>query len=126
MKKKYTIGIVILLGLISITFYLQKDVSYKELTLSDAPQEIKSQVADIPFTENTSKGIAQIGLKTYAIIIGQSGQQIQIISVEKSEDVGIDVLYRIKKLNDLSIERPIKIVSFIDFFGGPIGFKELD
>ncbi|KJS22242.1 MAG: hypothetical protein VR72_06895 [Clostridiaceae bacterium BRH_c20a] len=126
MKKKFTIGIVIFLALISVTFYLQKDVAYKELTLSDAPQEIKSQIADIPFSENTSKGMAQIGLKTYAIIIGQSGQQIEIISVEKSEDVGIDILYRIKKLTDSNSERPVKIVSFLNLFGGPVGFKELD
>lgn len=125
-KRAFVIGIIIVLAIISVAFYLQKDVSYKELTLSDAPPEIKSHLANLPSSANTSKGMAQIGLKTYATIMGQSGQQIEVISVVKSENVGIDVFYRITELTHSNSERPVKIVSFLNIFGGPVGFKELD
>jgi hypothetical protein len=126
MKKKFPIGFLLLIAIISVTFYLQKDVSFKEITLSDAPQEIKGQVSDLPFSDKTASGITQKGLMVYATIMAQKGQQIEIVSVGKSENVGIDVFYKITKSSDSSNEHPVKIVRFLNLFGGPVGFQELD
>lgn len=126
MKRKFTAGTLILLAIMSVAFYLQKEISYQEAALADAPQEIRNQLSNLPISGNTSTGIAQIGLKTYGVIIGQTGQQIEMISVGKAEDVGIDILYRVTESVDPGSEPPVKIVSFLNLFGGPVGFKKVE
>lgn len=124
MKRKLLLGIVSLLVIIAVAFYLDKDISYMELELSD--EEANNYSIDTPSNENPTTGIEVRGFKTNAFIIGEVGQQIEIVSVSKSEDVGIDVLYRITESNDSNTNRPVKIASFINLFGKPVGFKELD
>jgi len=123
-KRKLSLGIVSLLVIIAVAFYLDNDISYIELELSD--EEANNYSTDTPSSENPTTGIEVRGYKTNAFIIGEVGQQIEIVSVSKSEDVGIDVLYRITELNDSNTNRPVKIASFINLFGKPVGFKELD
>lgn len=105
-------------------FYLQEDVPYKELTLSET--EINNRFANSPTNGETTTGIEEKGLKTYASIIGQARQQIEIVSVEKSGNVGIDVLYRITTSTDSSSKHSVRVVSFFNPFGKPVGFKELN
>jgi hypothetical protein len=124
MKRKLLISIVSLFVIIAFAFYLNKDISYKELSLSD--EEINSYSANTPSSENPTTGIEERGFKTNAIIIGEVGQQVEIVSISKSEDVGIDVFYKITKSTDSNSKRSIKIASFINLFGKPVGFKELD
>lgn len=124
MKRKLSLGIVSLLVIVSIAFYLDKDISYTELTLSD--EEANNYSANTPSSENPTTGIEESGLKTNAIIIGKVGQHIEMISIRKSENVGIDVLYRITESGDSNNNPPVKLVSFINLFGKPVGFKELD
>ena len=124
MKRKLSLGILSLLVIIAIVFYLNKDITYTELSLSD--EEANNYSANTPSSENPTTGIEESGLKTNAIIIGEVGQQIEIISIRKSENVGIDVLYRITESNDSNTNRPVKIASFTNFFGKPVGIKELN
>lgn len=124
MNKKLSLGIVSLLVIIVVAFYLNKDITYTELSLSD--EEANNYSANTPSSENPTTGIEESGLKTNAIIIGEVGKQIEIISIRKSENVGIDVLYRITESADSNNNRPVKIASFINLFGKPVGFKESD
>lgn len=123
MKRKISLGILSLLVIIAVVFYLDKDISYTEVSLSD--EEANNYSANTPSSEIPTTGIEENGLKTNAIIIGEVGQRIEIVSIKKSEDVGIDVLYRITESNDSNTSRPVKIASFINLFGKPVGFKEL-
>lgn len=124
MNRKLSLGVVSLFVIIVVAFYLNKDISFKELKLSE--EEAYNYSANTPFSENPTTGIEVSGFKTNAFIIGEVGQQIEIVSVSKSEDVGIDVLFRITESNDSNTNRPIKVASFINLFGKPVGFKELN
>lgn len=124
MKRKLAIVFISLLAIIVVAFYLKEDISYKELSLSD--NEINSYSANTPSSENPTLGIEERGSKTIVTIIGQVGQQIEIVSISKSEEVGIDVFYKITKSTDSSSKRPVKMVSFRNLFGKPVGFKEIN
>lgn len=124
MKKALAIGFAGLLAILFLVSFIKKDVSYKEITLTES--EINSLVASNPSSENPLTGMGKRGIKTEAIIVGQAGQRIEIVSVRKSENVGIDVFYKMTNATDSSSDRPAAKVSFMNPWGKPVGFIKVN
>ncbi|WP_053368022.1 hypothetical protein [Bacillus sp. FJAT-27245] len=123
-KRAFALGFAGIVAIVFFLLFLKKDVSYQEISLSQ--NEINSMLANFPSSETPFTGIAERGKKTEAFIVGQVGQQIEIISVRKSENVGIDVFYKMRDAIDSSSERPVAKVSFMNPWGKPVGFIKVD
>jgi hypothetical protein len=97
------------------------EVSYEQIGIDEVPEKIRRSIEETP---PGSTGMAEIGDEAYAVITGEAGEEIEIISVEKAS-VGIDVHYRIKKSSKSKSERPIKVVKLVNN-GSPVGFKKVN
>ncbi len=117
-KNKVQLQILII---VATGFYLSscnQDVSYEEVAFQDAPDEVTMNLHNVPPGQST--GMAEIGNEAYAIIIGDTGQEIEVISVSND----FDIYYRIVETSESNSERPIKIVKMKNN-GSPVGFKEV-
>jgi hypothetical protein len=95
-----------------------REVLYEEVLLTQTPEKVRIGFEDLLAG---STGLAEIGDDAYAIIVGETGQEIEMISVSKK----FDVHYRIIKSSTTKSERPIKIVKF-ENHGSPVGFKKVN
>ncbi|RDU37865.1 hypothetical protein DRW41_08595 [Neobacillus piezotolerans] len=123
-KRALAIGIAGLAATVFFIFFLKKDVTYKEISLSE--NEINSMLANFPSSETPFTGIEEKGIKTEAFIVGQAGQRIEIVSIRKSDNVGVDIIYKMTDSTDLDSKRAVKKVSFMNALGKPVGFIKVD
>jgi len=120
LKKKLSLVLILLVLIVSfITF--DDRVFYKELPISgpiiepiaaDAPRDNASPICSVDFSN----------VKNQASIMPLTGEKIEIITVEKSKNVGIDVIYKIVKAPDLNAKPQGQQVEFLNLFGSPVGF----
>ncbi|WP_409271836.1 hypothetical protein V1499_19590 [Neobacillus sp. SCS-31] len=122
-KRAFAIGFLGLVAIVFFVLFLKKDVSYQEISLSE--NEINSLVANFPSSETPFTGIEKRGIKTEAFIVGQAGQGIEIVSIRKSDNVGVDITYKITNSSEPG-SRPVKKVSVMNPWGKPIGFIKVD
>jgi hypothetical protein len=124
MKKKITLGALIIVILLTI-FIFDKKVWYKEVPLEQTIYDIhKDKGVNEGNYAGPTVGVSQGGAVNYASIYPLKGERVEIISVQKSENVGIDVLYRIVKLPDNNAQPEGRSVKFINLFGSPVGFVQ--
>jgi len=99
-----------------------KEVSLEQIVSKEEIQKIASQNDSQNNSGNPSCGVTVSGLKNYATIIPSKGQKVEIISVGKSENVGIDIIYDIVDLSDKNALPEGMAIEFINLFGSPVGF----
>ncbi|WP_134699327.1 hypothetical protein [Ammoniphilus sp. YIM 78166] len=107
---------IILLGVFLFLSGCNNKIPFEQISLDEVPEDIRTSIEETP---SASTGMAERGNKAYAIIIGEVGQEIEVITVEK-----FDVHYRITESSNPNSERPIKVVKFRNN-GSPVGFKEV-
>ncbi|MCX7708717.1 MAG: hypothetical protein N2484_02590 [Clostridia bacterium] len=100
-----------------------KNVAFEVVPLDQVPEKVGRIYTD---GISVSTGIAEMNGKTYAAIIPPKGTEIQIVSVGRSENVGIDVTYRIIKLEKDEETQGSKVVRFSNKFGAPVGFVKVE
>lgn len=99
-------------------------ISYKEVALEQIVPKEEIQKIAIQDDLNPSCGVKVSGFKNYATIIPSQGQKVEIISVGKSENVGIDIVYDIVDLADSNAPPEGIAIEFINLFGSPVGFVQ--
>ncbi|HBV88956.1 hypothetical protein [Desulfosporosinus sp.] len=97
-----------------------KEVSLEQIVAKEEIQKIESQND----SGNPSCGVMDSGFKNYATIIPPKGQKVEIISVGKSENVGIDIVYDIVDVSDNNALPEGIAIEFINLFGSPVGFVQ--
>lgn len=100
-------------------------ISYKEVALEQiVPHEEIQNIASQNVSGKPTCGIRVSGFKNYATIIPSKGQKVEIISVEKSENVGIDVVYDIVYLADSNAPPEGIAIEFLNLLSSPVGFVQ--
>jgi beta-lactamase regulating signal transducer with metallopeptidase domain len=99
-----------------------KKISYKEVALEQNVS--KGEIQKIPSQNdlNPSCSVKVIGFKNYATIMPSLGQKVKIVSVGKSENVGIDIVYDIVNLADSNALPEGITIEFINLLGFSVGF----
>ena len=116
MLKKITGIVLIVFVLIASYLTLNEEVYYQEYPIYDTGMDAAGENGPI-CSANLS------GIKNQASIMPAKGEKVEIITVKKSENVGIDVVYRIVKQPDPSANPEGGKVEFYNLFGLPVGFK---
>lgn len=115
--------LVFLLVLILIIINFDKKIIYNELPIDSASVNKTVEKIDEQKDLGTPAcSLREDGFKNYASIMPSTGERVEIISVRKSKDVGIDVIYKVSKLSDSNAKPEGKTVEFINLFGSPVGF----
>jgi beta-lactamase regulating signal transducer with metallopeptidase domain len=100
-------------------------ISYKEVPLEQiVPNGEIEKIASQNDSGNPSCGVKVSGFKNFATIIPSKGQKVKIISVEKSQNVGIDIVYDIVNLSDNNALPEGIAIEFKNLFGSPVGFVQ--
>jgi beta-lactamase regulating signal transducer with metallopeptidase domain len=122
---------VVLLGAITFgAIYLgavsfDNKISYKEVPLEQiVPNEEIQKIASQNDPGNPSCGVKYGRFKNIATIIPSKGQKVEIISVGKSENVGIDIVYDIADLPDNNALPEGIAIEFLNIFGSSVGFVQ--
>jgi hypothetical protein len=127
MKRKIIIPTLILI-VVSVAALLIKETSNNKIAYMEIPiekaiiYEQREKSAAESSVNPTCATTKLRGNKYQASIIPSKGEKVEILSVQKSVNVGIDVIYKIHKLPDNTAAPEGKSIEFKNIFDSPIGF----
>jgi len=116
----------VILGAVCLGAYASDfNISYKEVPIESViPVEEIQRLVNENSTGNPSCILKEARFKNYASIVPSKGQKAEIVSVEKSENAGIDVIYRLVPLADPGAPPEGVAIKFYNVFGSPVGFVQ--